>query len=108
MKNCLKTLSRFNKYLTLMFIMINLTCFATYHGQFRQDKFINDHFFKNRKNGTFIDIGAFDGVSLSNTCFFEKELDWSGICIEPIPEIYEQLKANRNCTCIHGCIAVEN
>lgn len=53
---------------------------------------MNERFFKNLKNGVFFDIGAHDGVSLSNTYFFEKELGWSGICLEPIPEVFERLK----------------
>ena len=53
------------------------------------------HFFKDKKDGVFVDIGAHDGVLLSNTYFFEKHLGWKGICIEPIPEIFNQLKANR-------------
>ena len=36
--------------------------------------------------GTFVEIGAFDGVSGSNTHFFEKSLDWRGILIEAHPD----------------------
>jgi len=42
-----------------------------------------------KKNGVFVDIGANDGVTISNTWYFEKELGWDGIAIEPIPQIYE-------------------
>lgn len=35
------------------------------------------------RNGTFVEMGALDGVSFSNTLFFEKELGWSGLLIEP-------------------------
>lgn len=72
-----------------------------YNSQHEQDKFLNENFFKNKKNGIFLDIGAHDGKSLSNTLFFEKELDWSGICVEPMPEVYEKLKNTRNCKCLN-------
>lgn len=46
----------------------------------------------------FLDVGAFDGIGLSNTrLLFEK--DWSGICIEPVMKNYKKLEtlyANTN------------
>jgi FkbM family methyltransferase len=52
------------------------------------------NFFK-KFNGYFIEIGAIDGIELSNTYLLEKEFGWSGICVEPIPEVYEKLVVNR-------------
>jgi len=78
---------------------------TTYHGQLLQDQFVNETIFKNKRNGFFVDIGAHDGKTYSNTYFFEKNLNWSGICIEPMPEVFQCLKQNRCCTCINGCIA---
>lgn len=76
----------------------------TYFSQFQQDKIINETYFHNMKGGIFVDIGAHNGVIFNNTLFFEKELDWTGICIEPIPEVFQQLKENRKCKCIQGCV----
>jgi FkbM family methyltransferase len=67
-----------------------------YYSQCGQDKFVNERFFKNKKNGVFIDIGAHDGVSYSNTYFFEKDLDWTGICIEPHPQRFKDLLSIRS------------
>jgi FkbM family methyltransferase len=78
---------------------------AEYHAQHRQDQFLNEKIFHNKRNGVFLDIGANDGVSISNTLFFERELDWTGLCVEPIPEVYERLKNNRKCITVHGCIS---
>lgn len=75
-----------------------------FYSQYQQDQYIYKKFFWKKRNGVFVDIGAHDGVSLSNTYFFEKYMDWKGICIEPIPEVFERLKTNRNCLCIQGCI----
>lgn len=51
-----------------------------------------------------MDIGANDGVTISNTAFLEKEYDWTGIAIEPIPGIFEKLKSNRTCKVLNACI----
>ena len=44
--------------------------------------------------GTFFDIGADDGVH-SNTLFFERALNWTGVCVEPSPDRFALLQANR-------------
>ena len=49
-----------------------------------------------KSHGYFIEIGAADGVSLSNTYLLEKQFHWTGILVEPA-RIYEKsLRANRN------------
>ncbi|MEX0964233.1 MAG: FkbM family methyltransferase [Pseudohongiellaceae bacterium] len=53
-------------------------------------------YFNGKPNGFFVDIGAFDGVEISNTYTLEG-LGWEGICIEPIPEVFSQLQLNRVC-----------
>ena len=50
----------------------------------------------NYKNGFFIECGANDGVNQSVTWYFERALKWRGLLIEPIKEIFEELKKNRN------------
>jgi FkbM family methyltransferase len=86
------------------FLVMPFMGFSTYHSQCQQDQIIHEKFFWNSPAGTFVDIGAHNGITFSNTCFFEKELGWTGICIEPIPEVFEQLIVNRKCHCIQGCI----
>lgn len=75
-----------------------------FYSQYHQDEYIYELFFKNKYNGIFVDIGAHDGITYSNTFFFEKHLGWSGICVEPIPELFERLRTNRKCVCVQGCI----
>jgi FkbM family methyltransferase len=75
-----------------------------FYGQYKQDKYLNQ-IFKGKSNGTFVDIGAHDGITFSNSYFFEKEKNWSGICVEPIPEIFKKLNQERNCIKINGCIS---
>jgi FkbM family methyltransferase len=50
----------------------------------------------NYKNGFYIECGANDGVDQSNTWHFEKFKNWHGILIEAHPEIFLELKKNRN------------
>ena len=75
-----------------------------YYSQSKQD-FIIDYFFEGKTGGTFVDIGAHNGVTMSNSYFFEKERNWKGICVEPIPEVFEELKKNRTCHLVNGAIS---
>jgi hypothetical protein len=62
-------------------------------------------FYKNKKNGFFIEIGASDGIQLSNTHLLETQYNWKGICCEPIPFHYEKLVVNRpNSICINEAV----
>lgn len=61
---------------------------------------------KSRRNGFFIEAGAFDGESYSNSLFFERERNWTGLLIEPIPRYFNQLRAkNRRAFALNACIA---
>ena len=50
--------------------------------------------FRGRTNGYFVDVGANDGVFISNT-FALYRLGWRGICIEPHPDAFDKLRVNR-------------
>jgi FkbM family methyltransferase len=66
-------------------------------------------YFHNKKNGFYIDVGAYDGITYSNTLDLDNGLSWKGICIEPIPEIYDKLVKNRsNAECINVAAGKEN
>ena len=66
-----------------------------FHSQYKQDEFLNTYFLKDKREGFFVDIGAHDGKTGSNSLFFETHLNWSGICVEPLPHIYNKLKQTR-------------
>tara|TARA_R100000152_G_C6781539_1_gene216238 strand:- start:1410 stop:2126 length:717 start_codon:yes stop_codon:yes gene_type:complete len=53
-------------------------------------------FFDNKKEGTFIDIGAYDGVKWSNSLVLEEELGWEGVCIEANVNSYEKCEGLRS------------
>ena len=50
----------------------------------------------NYRNGFYIECGANDGVNQSNTWYFEKTLGWKGLLIEPVEEVFDELKKNRS------------
>jgi FkbM family methyltransferase len=69
----------------------------TYHSELGQDKFLEAKFFRGKRDGVFIELGATDGVHNSNTLYYEKNLGWTGLLIEPIPWYFEEghLRENR-------------
>lgn len=67
----------------------------SFYSQLGEDAFLNETYFKNKKNGTYIELGALDGNKYSNTRFFEDTLQWCGILIEPNPTMYKYLETNR-------------
>jgi len=66
-----------------------------YYGQFELDKVLHQRYFQNKRNGFFVECGAYNGITECTCLFFEKYLGWTGINIEPLPEIFERLKTNR-------------
>jgi len=79
-----------------------------YFSQYKQDKFLNEVFFNNKKAGFYVDIGAHDGISLSNSLFFERYNNWEGICVEPNPLVFNKLILNRKSINLNVCIGNEN
>lgn len=64
-----------------------------------QGRFFINELFAGQKKGVFIDVGANDGITFSNTYALE-QIGWTGICIEPHPDIFLKLRGNRSCECI--------
>jgi len=62
--------------------------------QIGQDIILDERIFKAKRNGVFVEVGALDGFGASNTYFFEKERDWSGLLIEPNPIEYNKMDNN--------------
>jgi FkbM family methyltransferase len=79
--------------------------FMQYYSQSGQDKFIDEYVTKGKTGGIFVEIGAYDGVTFSNTLAFERYRGWSGVCIEPIPDRFQLLQRNRTAKCHQACIS---
>ena len=49
-----------------------------------------------KRGGFFVEFGACDGLSFSNTYILEKHYGWSGILAEPSPQWAKELEQNRS------------
>jgi FkbM family methyltransferase len=76
-----------------------------YHSQIGQGRYVFERYFADRRPGRFLDIGAYDGVHFSNSLFFEEDLGWQGICVEPLPDVFALLKSRRKAICLNCCIS---
>lgn len=105
-------MNKFNVLCIIILLCCVPNCQANdkYYSQpaFGQDRYLNEHIFHNKVGGTFVDIGANDGVTFSNSYFFEKNLGWNGIAIEPLPGAFEKLKKARSCICINAAVAAKS
>lgn len=69
-----------------------------FYGQFSPpvDQFIFERYFPNLDiGGTFIECGAFDGLTECSCKFFEENMNWRGYNIEAAPHNYAKLVINR-------------
>jgi FkbM family methyltransferase len=66
-----------------------------FYSQFNQDNYLETNIFKGYKNGFYVDVGAHDGMCINNTLYFEKNNNWTGINIEPIKKVFDNLVMNR-------------
>ena len=66
-----------------------------------------DALFNKQQGGFFIELGAHNGITQSNTAFLEFTRGWKGVLIEPSPEQYRACVKNRpNSTCFHSaCVS---
>lgn len=75
-----------------------------FFSQSGQDRVI-DRLLGGKRDGVFVDVGGYDGVTGSNTLFFEVFRNWTGILIEPSPTQLELAKAARKCPCLDFAVA---
>jgi FkbM family methyltransferase len=58
-------------------------------------------------DGFFVEAGAHDGITASNTFLMEKDFGWDGICVEARDECFSKLRASRDCICVQACLDSE-
>ena len=78
-------------------------------GQFGQPEFLDKVIFKGAvKNGFFIEAGADDFETDSNSLLFEKRHNWSGLLVEPNPVSYPKgYSTNRKSWASPTCLATQ-
>ena len=79
------------------------------YSQNNEEQIIADYF--QGRIGTFLEIGANDGKTLSN-CYALALQGWNGVCVEPSPQVFNKLKNtylhNDKIKCIKVAIGKEN
>jgi FkbM family methyltransferase len=78
-----------------------------HYSQFKQDLNVLK-FYNNKKDLFFLDIGANDGITYSNTYLLEKKYNWKGICSEPLPKAYDKLIKCRSVICDQNAVFSES
>jgi len=71
--------------------------------QTKQDRFVLQ-LLAGMREGFFLDSGAADGVTESNTFLLEASFDWKGICVEPNEVFFASLVQNRRSRCVNCCL----
>jgi hypothetical protein len=77
-----------------LFIFYNLKEMQ-FNGQIAQDYFVRK-VLKEKRNGTFVEIGSNDPIGINNTYLLEKSLQWSGLMIEYDPFFENGYKQHRS------------
>jgi FkbM family methyltransferase len=75
----------------------NISKSKQYFHELLNDKFYSDVIFKNKSTGYYVEIGALDGFTHSQSVHFEKLKNWDGIIVEPSPQWLPELTKNRKC-----------
>lgn len=74
-------------------------------GQFGQAKWV-ENYFKEKKGGFFLECGAADGETLSNTLLLEMKHQWSGVLIEANTDTYKGIRDRaRNVYSLNVCLS---
>lgn len=78
-----------------------------FHAQWGQDAFIHRYLMP-FAGGTFFEAGALEGLHLSNTLFFEREMGWRGVLVEMQPWLFPDLQRNRPAShCVQAALGSE-
>ena len=79
-----------------------------YYGLNELDKKLEEYV--NYDNGFYVELGANDGVSQSNSLYFEQHRHWRGILIEPTPHKYLaccEARGEKNAIHCNACVAFD-
>jgi FkbM family methyltransferase len=79
---------------------------SQFYSQAGQDRIV-DAMLGHKTDGVFVDVGGYDGVTGSNSLFFEMFRGWNGILVEPAPTQLRKAEAVRRCPCLGYAVAGE-
>jgi FkbM family methyltransferase len=75
-----------------------------YQAQHGEDRWL-EKYFRGKRDGFFVEVGAYDGIVLSNSYYFEA-IGWQGILVEPDPGKAAKCRSNRPRSRVFECAAV--
>jgi FkbM family methyltransferase len=75
-----------------------------YQAQHGEDRWL-EAFFNGKRDGFFVEVGAYDGIVLSNSYYFET-IGWRGVLVEPDPDKAAMCRSNRAHSKVFECAAV--
>ena len=79
------------------------------HYSQRNQSNIVDGLLNQRRNGFYVEAGAADGEAFSNSLFFEKSRNWTGLLVEANPLFFKSiLGKRRHAFMINSCISPTN
>lgn len=70
-----------------------------------QDMVLDQHVFKGKRNGIFVEVGGNDGRIGSTSLFFELRRYWDGLLIDANPAQLAKAAAFRRCKCLQAVVA---
>ena len=72
-----------------------------------QDRFLDQTYFHEvKKGGFFIEAGAYNGLSDSNSIHFEEQHGWTGLLVEPVPSMFAELRrTSRRAKAVQTCLS---
>ena len=76
----------------------------SYRAQNGEDRWL-EKYFKGKRDGFYVEVGAYDGSHLSNTYHFES-IGWTGVLVEPDPVMAAQCRRNRPASRTFACAVV--
>lgn len=59
------------------------------------EELVARHFFKDKRDGFYLDVGCWHPIQDSNTYYLEEHLGWKGIGVDALPEMERKWKRNR-------------
>jgi len=95
-----KELPNGKEYAFLAYVLRN---FSLAKAQLFQDLFVL-MMTNEKRGGYFVEFGATNGITLSNSYLLEKSYGWTGILAEPARCWHAELRASRNCQIETNCV----
>jgi FkbM family methyltransferase len=90
--NALKQMAGTNS-LFRQFLDYGMQRFDLSNAQLMQDLFVD--FVLQKEDGTFVEFGAYDGVTFSNSLYLESIKNWRGLLAEPTPRLQQLIAQQR-------------